>query len=173
MYVGHVANEHTGSVVPSSRTPLISGMQTIVYRNTTQDAVMVRISSLKVTLLMSNWSMNEERPTWMDAPCSNRPVRSHAPTKIASGSSRTWRQDNSQKRRTQRHTFARSARGKALLSACWALHSQMCSLLAKLLPGNLWQHACTRSNAKHRNKSLPEVKKRKVIDYLGFVGIKQ
>jgi hypothetical protein len=39
------------------------------------------------------------------------------------------------------HTLARSARGKALLAARCALHSQTYSLLAKLLPGNLWQHA--------------------------------
>ena len=39
------------------------------------------------------------------------------------------------------HTLARSARGKALLPARCALHSQTCSSLAKLLPGNLGQKA--------------------------------
>jgi hypothetical protein len=39
------------------------------------------------------------------------------------------------------YTLARSARGKSLLPARCALHSQTCSLLAELLPGKLWQNA--------------------------------
>jgi hypothetical protein len=52
------------------------------------------------------------------------------------------------------HTLARSARGKALLPARCALHSQTCSSLAKLLPGNLWRrmHAMQPSDDRHREE---------------------
>jgi Holliday junction resolvase len=72
------------------------------------------------------------------------------------------------------HTLARSARGKALLPARCALHSQTCSSLAKLLPGNLWRrmHAMHPSDDRHREEKGQQEqtkgrheKKNESIDY--------
>ena len=71
----------------------------------------------------------------------------------------------SELRKTCMHTFARTARGKALLSARCALRSQTCSLPPKLLPGNLWQHATLSSGASRTNK---KEKKRSIT--LGLAG---